>query len=144
MEIDQNLISNVLIVVAAVVLMKFLPRLLAFGIPFVDVTDLNAKLVRGEDIVVLDVRTEGEFMSDTGHVAGALNLPMADVRNRLKAVGGDLDAFKAHPVFVMCRTENRSTNVAKMMKRAGFNNIAVVKGGIKAWNKAGLPVESAA
>lgn len=144
MQIDQSLIVNILIVVAAFALMKYMPRLLAFGIPFVNGADVNAKLERGDDIVVLDVRTEGEFASDTGHVPGAVNLPLGDVRTRLSSAAGDLDGLKGHPLFVMCRTENRSTNAAKMLRRAGFSNVSIVKGGIKAWNRAGLPVDGKA
>jgi rhodanese-related sulfurtransferase len=141
LEFDPNLIVNIALVVGALVLMKYMPRLLAFGIPFVDGAEVKAKMDRGEDVVVVDVRTEGEFTGKTGHVPGAVNLPLGDIRTRLNAVADEIGELKNHPVFLMCRTENRSTSAAKALRRAGFANVAVVKGGITGWNRAGLPVE---
>lgn len=144
MEINQDLIINILIIIAAIALMKYMPRLLAFGIPFVDAADVGAKLERGEDVLVIDVRSVGEFASSTGHVPGALNLPLGDIRGRVGEVGEQLSDFKTHPVFLMCRTENRSTSAAKALRRAGLVNVAIIKGGIKGWTKAGLPIDGKA
>lgn len=144
MQIDKNLILNIAIVALAFVLMKYMPRLLAFGIPFVDAKDVQGKLVNGDDIVVIDVRTANEYASNTGRVAGSVNVPVGDLRGRLESAGGALGDLKDHPVYLLCRTENRSASAAKMMRRAGFKNVSVVKGGMSGWNKAGLPAEGKA
>lgn len=144
MQIDKNLIVNFGLVVLAFVLMKYMPRLLAFGVPFVDGKEVQDRLARGDDIVVIDVRTEKEFGSETGHVAGAVNVPVGEMRRRLEGVGGALGDFKDHPVYLVCRTENRSSSAAKMMRRAGFKKVSVVKGGMTGWNRAGLPAEGKA
>lgn len=144
MQIDKNLILNIIIVGLAFVLMKFMPRLLAYGIPFVNAKDVHDKLAGGDDIVVIDVRTANEYGSNTGHVAGAVNVPVGDLRGRLESAGGALGELKDHPVYLMCRTENRSSSAAKMMRRAGFKNVSVIKGGMTGWNKAGLPAEGKA
>lgn len=144
MEFDQTFFINILIVVAAFALMKFMPRILAFGIPFVDARDVQARIENGDDVVVIDVRSESEYSSDTGHVPGALNLPVSDIHKRLEATAAESTDFKTHPVYLMCRTENRSSSAAKAMRRAGFQNVSVIKGGIGGWNKAGLPTEGKA
>ena len=143
MQIDQNMILNIIIIIAAIALMKYMPRLTAWGIRFADNSEVKGKLDAGEDIVVIDVRTEAEVAS-TGHVPGAVNLPLGDLRLRLKDLGSQLSEYANHPVYVMCRTENRSSNAAKQVKKAGFNNLAVIKGGIKGWTRAGFPVDGGA
>jgi len=70
-------------------------------------------------------------------------VPLGDLAGRLTAGAGDLDEFKGLPVFVICKTANRSPHAARVLKKRGFTNVAVVKGGMSAWKRAGLPVETA-
>lgn len=144
MEFDQNLVVNIALVALAFAFLKYMPRLTAWGIKFVDNSEVKAKLDASEDVVVIDVRTEGEFSGKTGHVPGAINLPLGNLNARLKELGEQLSPYKTLPVYVMCRTENRSSNAARSLRNAGFANLAVVKGGIKGWQRAGYPVEGAA
>ncbi len=138
----QNLIINIIIVVGFFFLIRYLPRLTA-GVPFVDPQVLKMAMDEGYDPMVLDVRTEGEFTGKLGHVPGALNILAPDLRKRLEEGGSELEELKGHPVFVMCRTENRAPRTARLLKKAGFTNIAIVKGGMSRWNREGLPTEGA-
>lgn len=140
-QFDQDLMFTIALVATGFLLMKYMPRLLALGVKFVDGGVLKAKLDDGEDVVVIDVRTAGEYGGDSGHVPGAINLPLGDLRSRLDSIQSDLAPFKSHPVYLMCRTENRSSSAARVLKKAGFENLSVVKGGIVGWGRAGYPVE---
>jgi rhodanese-related sulfurtransferase len=132
----------------AILLMVFMatryvvPRLVA-GVPFFEPQAVHQRLAAGEDVVIVDVRTPGEFTGSLGHAPGAVNVPLADLAGRLAAGAGEMDELKDLPVFVMCKTANRSPSAARLLKKRGFTNVAVIKGGMAAWKRAGLPIETA-
>ena len=69
---------------------------------------------------IIDVREPNEF--ELGHIKGALNIPMSEFRQRL-------DEFpKDEPVYVHCRSAQRSYNVARALGQLGFDNIYNVSG----------------
>lgn len=137
----QTMWITALLVLAFLATKFVIPRLVAGGAPFVDVKAVQERISAGEEIVLLDVRTPGEFAGSLGHVPSALNVPLAELGRRLAANAEEMDALKGEPVFVMCRTANRSPSAARLLKKKGFTNISVVKGGMSAWKRSGLPVE---
>jgi rhodanese-related sulfurtransferase len=132
------------LVVFAVVLLY--PRLKSFlngKQQFISTTELKTMLEQDPSITVLDVRTPEEFVGPLGHIASSGNLPMAELQDRLNEVGDQLAEHKSEPVVIVCRTHNRSPKAAELLRRVGFTNIKVLKGGLTAWNSAGLPVDGA-
>lgn len=85
--------------------------------------------------VVLDVRTPAEFAA--GHLPGAVNLDVRDPQ--LEAKLARLD--RASSYLVYCRTQNRSGVVASLMRRMGFESVAVMHGGFLEWSRRGFPSE---
>jgi rhodanese-related sulfurtransferase len=80
----------------------------------------------------IDVRTPGEYRA--GHADRARNIP-------LDTIGDDLAKLESNePVFIICRTDNRSRQAAAMLVDAGFPKAVVVTGGTEAWKAAGLPM----
>jgi rhodanese-related sulfurtransferase len=80
----------------------------------------------------IDVRTPEEYAA--GHANRTRNIP-------LDQLGASLDMLeKNEPVYIICRTDNRSTDAARMLVEAGFKQAIVVKGGTEAWEAAGLPM----
>jgi len=63
--------------------------------------------------VLLDVRTPMEFQS--GHLPGAKNIPVAELKRRVKEVGR-----KGTKVVVYCRSGARSGSAAPVLTNAGF------------------------
>ena len=94
-----------------------------------------AKLVRKNKVVVLDVRTPGEFAA--GHIAGAINIDFqnGDFSERL----GKLDRDKSY--LVHCAVGGRSTKALPQLSKLGFKHVVHLDGGFKAWQAAGNPVE---
>jgi rhodanese-related sulfurtransferase len=135
---SMDLLLPVLIGMGAVLLFRMMPRLLARGVPFVAPKDLKARMDRGDDLLVVDVRSEKEFTGRTGHVPGALNLPLDQIGPRLAALGGETDVLGT-PVFLICQTASRAAHAARVMKKAGFRDLSVVSGGMSAWRGQGLP-----
>jgi rhodanese-related sulfurtransferase len=83
--------------------------------------------------LVLDVRTPREFAG--GHLEGAQLVPVQVFRQRLP----ELMPHRDRPVFIYCRTGNRSTVAAKMLVDAGFTNVVNLRRGIVEWQREGLP-----
>jgi len=92
-----------------------------------------AGLIANLDPLVLDVRTEREFAG--GHLENATLIPVQVLKSRL----GELAGAKDRPVFVYCRSGNRSTVAAKMLIDAGFEQVINLRRGIVEWERDGLP-----
>lgn len=139
-SIDSDLVTGAAVLVGAFMMMKFLPRLMA-GVPFVDAKAVHEMMQGGKDVLVIDVRTAGEFSGNLGHIGGALNLEAGELASRVGGADGQFDDLKGEPVFITCRTENRAPRAAKILTKAGFTNVCIIKGGMAGWNRQGLPVQ---
>ena len=95
--------------------------------------DVATRLQQGENLLILDVRQPDEYQA--GHVPGSTLVPLDQLALRLDELPRD------RPIVAMCRSGNRSGVAAGLLKRAGFTNVANLKGGMIAWQKQGLPVE---
>ena len=101
----------------------------------VEVEQAAKLLQENKKIVVLDVRTPEEFA--VGHIAGATNLDFhnPDFEKKLS----ELDKSKSY--LVHCAAGGRSAKTRDLMKKQQFQSIYHLEGGLKAWEKAGKPVE---
>lgn len=97
--------------------------------------ELYEKMQTGDEVNLVDVRTRGEFRR--GHAAGARNVPL----HRLS--GDAAGTTDGAPVYVICRSGHRSLIGSRRLMKAGLQNVVNVEGGTRAWQKAGLPVETA-
>jgi rhodanese-related sulfurtransferase len=82
--------------------------------------------------LLLDVRTVGEFQS--GHIAGAANIPVEELSRRLAEVPKEL------PVVLYCRSGNRSAHAARILRSAGYE-VVYDLGGLIAWQAQGYPIQ---
>lgn len=92
------------------------------------------RLMNDEDALVLDVRTVREFAA--GHVAGARHLPLAELPRRLE----ELAPWRERPVLIFCHSGRRSARAAALLRRAGFQRVHKLRGGLLAWEEARLPL----
>jgi rhodanese-related sulfurtransferase len=92
-------------------------------------------LFNHEDALMLDVREQSEW-SD-GHIAKARHIPLGKLKDRLS----ELEKFKGKPIVAVCRSGNRSGSACGILKKAGFENLHNLAGGMQAWEQAGLPRE---
>ncbi len=140
MDQQPDFFMLLLIAVGAVVMMKFIPRLIA-GVPFVEPEVLKKMMDEGRDVVVLDVRSEAEFTGKLGHVPGAINLPLSQLAGKMRSSKEEFEAYKSEPICMVCRSENRSPGAARMLRKMGFTGVSVLKGGMRAWDRKNLPTE---
>ena len=95
----------------------------------VNVEDFAALIDTSNTGLLLDVRTDAEFIE--GHLKGATQLNFYEA-----SFEASLDAMdKNIPVFVYCRNGGRSGKTAKKMKEKGFESVYNLEGGIIAWQR---------
>lgn len=90
----------------------------------IDVETLQNKL-ENEEITLLDVRESFEY--DGGHIEGAVNAPLSSLD------ANQLSYPKDEPIYVICRSGNRSAQAASQLQDAGYTEIYDVSGGMMAW-----------
>ena len=95
----------------------------------------RAMIETDTNTVVLDVRTEREYKSETGHLAGAKLIPVQDLENRL----AELIPWGSKTIIAYCRTGNRSGRAASFLREHGFSALNM-EGGIVKWNQLEYPV----
>jgi hydroxyacylglutathione hydrolase len=101
--------------------------------PAVDEVSLDELESRDPDSIVLDVREPVEYAA--GHVPGALNLPQADLADRLEELPRD------GRLLLICQGGYRSLRAAQFLKQIGFTRVFSVPGGTAAWAEAGKPLD---
>lgn len=84
--------------------------------------------------VVVDLSASGDF--EKGHIAGSRNAMPSQFGPDSKLVAGARQA----PVVLVCRNGMASASAAKKLKKAGFDQVHWLDGGIAAWQAAGLPL----
>jgi rhodanese-related sulfurtransferase len=69
---------------------------------------------------ILDVREEAEFAA--GHLLHAVNIPLSQLRSRLDEIPKD------RPVYVHCRSSQRSYNAVCALQQRGWHNVYNIAG----------------
>ena len=87
--------------------------------------------IQDSDYTLIDVRTQDEF--DLGHIDSAINLDFYSETFQNDILSLD----KNETIVLYCRTNNRSTKTANILKENGFKEISVLEGGITDWVKNG-------
>jgi hydroxyacylglutathione hydrolase len=103
-------------------------------VPQVTAQDLQASLGH-HAVTLLDVRNQNEW--DSGRIAGAQHITLGYLPDHLSDVPRD------KPIVLLCAGGSRSAIGASVLKAHGIDNVINLTGGLGAWRKAGLPVETA-
>ena len=91
-------------------------------------------LINREGALVLDVRDKKEFRE--GHIVDALNIPHAALGDRLR----ELEKYKAKPVVVTCKMGQHSGTAGTVLRKAGFEHVVRLRGGVTEWRGQNFPV----
>lgn len=70
--------------------------------------------------VFIDVREKQEFAN--GHLRNAKNIPLSELRDRINEIPSDV------PVYVHCRSSQRSYNAVMALRNNGYKNVINVSG----------------
>lgn len=80
----------------------------------------DVRKLQEEEAYFLDVREVKEF--ENGHLKNAHNIPLSELRERMNEVPKD------RPVYVYCRSAQRSYNAVMALKNSGFTQVQNVSG----------------
>lgn len=92
------------------------------------------RLLNSENPLVLDVREQNELSG--GRLPNALHIPLSQLKDR----GGEIAKFTGRPVIVYCDRGVRGGAAVAALSRLGFTRVQSLRGGLRAWKEAGLPV----
>ena len=100
----------------------------------VSISELRRRLREG-DVTVIDVRPEEEFLA--GHIPGALSIPVAQLKRRLREIR------KSRDVIAYCRGPYcvYSVEAVGILRKRGYR-ARRASDGMPDWRAHGLPVDS--
>lgn len=117
----------------AVLLALFIRNEMSRGGAAVSAQEL-VQLVNNEGAVVVDLRDKGEF--EAGHIVDAINIPFANIEARVD----ELSKFKDKPIVLACKMGQHSGSAGTQLRKAGFERVSRLRGGIADWRSQNLPV----
>jgi hydroxyacylglutathione hydrolase len=94
--------------------------------------ELKEKIIAGEKLVLLDVRSKDEW--EKGYIEGSKRVYVGLLQNRLQEVP------TKSPIIIICKSGNRSNIAASILLRDGRKNIFNLLGGLTAWQNAGYKI----
>jgi rhodanese-related sulfurtransferase len=127
--VQQNIMWVMAAVISGAMLAYSFLRDAGKGISVMEAT----LLINREDAVVVDVRETSEWSA--GHIPNARHIALGQLDKRI----GELEKLKGKPVIVCCASGNRSSAACGSLRKAGFERVFNLSGGIRAWSDAGLP-----
>jgi len=93
----------------------------------IDIATAMQELESANPPLLLDVREPDEY--DSGHIPGAINLPQAELAQRIDELPQD------EPVLLICEAGKRSLRAAQFLKQRGFAKPVTISGGTAAWRE---------
>src|SRR5882762_7373442 len=92
----------------------------------IEPTEVKAKMDRGDQFVLIDVREPHEYQICS--IPNAKLIPLGDLPKRVN----ELDS--ADEIIAHCKSGMRSAKAVEFLKQAGFKKVRNMKGGILAWS----------
>ena len=95
---------------------------------WLDTNDLSEMLAGPSPPLVIDVREPDEFTGELGHIHSARNVPLGQIPAQATAL-----LAEQRPLVFVCHTDKRSAAAAQHLRLNGGASIAVLRGGMVAW-----------
>ena len=86
------------------------------------------------DVYLLDIRYEEVFKQ--GHIKGSQNIPIHLIKRRFQEIPTD-----KRIIIIDLRGDPKWVPIGWFLKSRGYNDVMMLKGGMNAWQKEGLPLE---
>jgi hydroxyacylglutathione hydrolase len=90
------------------------------------------EVVKRQDLLIVDVRTPSEWQA--GHIAGAQHIELNELEKSLQQLS------KQQTLAFVCRSGIRASLAASLLEKHGYPSVLNVRGGMQAWQQAGLPL----
>jgi len=88
-----------------------------------------------QQVHVLDVRQAHEMQESLGRIAGSQLIPLNELKARLSGIPRD------KPVVAVCHAGMRSGQATVILRGAGLERTANLRGGMLLWSQLGLPTQ---
>ncbi len=90
--------------------------------------ELREKIDRGEDFVLLDIRSEEEFRKFKKiEDPRLLRIPLEELRDRIDEIPKDKE------IVIVCQIGSRAYDALRILEGHGFENVKVMEGGLAFW-----------
>jgi rhodanese-related sulfurtransferase len=96
-------------------------------------------LINRRNAVLVDIREAKEY-EEGARIPNAVHVPQSQLAERAQ----ELKKHAARPVIAYCERGQRSRIAAGTLAKLGFAEVYTLRGGLRAWTEAGLPVEKGA
>jgi len=119
--------------VVSILLISVQIRLSAQG-PKAITSQMLTNFVNRENAVVVDIRGQADFSK--GHIQGAVNVPLSQLKDKSK----DLEKYRDNPMIMVCANGIQVNAACQTLKKAGFERVHKLAGGMTSWIGDNLPV----
>ena len=92
------------------------------------------KIINKGKTAIIDIRDQKQ--SQAGHILTAIHVPFSNLEQRVSK----LEKFKGQPVIIVDESGKESDKAAAILKKEGFSQVNILKGGMSSWVGEGLPV----
>ncbi len=135
----DDVVQKILLAIALLATVMFIPRIVNQfrRAHMLDITELKSMLDNQQDMLLLDVRTEKDYLGEQGHIKQSILIPLEELPDSILAI----DEFREKPIVTICRTDRRSAQAAKLLTKLGFTNVKVARMGMTDWHQHHYPVE---
>ena len=92
------------------------------------------KIINKGKKAIIDIRDQKQYQA--GHILNAVHVPLTSFQERIQK----LEKFKGQPIIIVDESGKESDKAASILKKEGFSQINILKGGMTGWVGEGLPV----
>lgn len=92
------------------------------------------KIINKGKTAIIDIRDQKQYQA--GHILNAVHVPLTSLQERIQK----LEKFKGQPIIIVDESGKESDKAATILKKEGFSQINILKGGMTGWVGEGLPV----
>lgn len=103
---------------------------------YAEVGPVQAVRLVNDDALVVDVRSPERYQ--TGHIAGARNIPLERLAEEAEK---RLGSGKDRPLLIYCDNGLVGARAAALLRKLDFRNVSNLRGGLETWRREGYPLE---
>ena len=90
-------------------------------------------LVNNENAFIVDLRNSELF--NQGHITGSINIPFNNLSKRFNEIPENNKS-----IVLVCDMGNVSPNAGELLKKEGYKDILILRGGVNEWKLQNLPL----
>ena len=94
---------------------------------------LLISLANNENAFIVDLRNSELF--NQGHITGSINIPFNNLSKRFNEIPEDHKS-----IVLVCDMGNVSPNAGELLKKEGYKDLLILRGGVNEWKLQNLPL----